>query len=201
MMRIATLLPLLLCLAAPARAEEQSFGPWRLSCAQDRMTDRADCRLTLRDWADPPSEGRPGLALEVMIRGGRAVPVVVARDLGVDGASRGILALTGTAQLRFPPNPLFELPCGLEGRTVVCAPGAADEARAAEELPSAELVLVRVLGIGGSGQNPAELHLSDTRAAVAALRARTPEGAVPAPEAAGLNLRDILLRIQRFFGQ
>ncbi|PZW41100.1 hypothetical protein C8P66_12287 [Humitalea rosea] len=198
MIRIATL-PLLLLLAVPARAEELTFGSWRLSCSQDRMTDRADCRLAHRDWADPPSASRPGLALEVMDRGGRALPVITARDLGMEGASRGILALTGTAQLRFPPNPFFELPCGLEGRTLVCAPRAEDAARAAGELPGADRVLLRVLGIGGSAAEPVEMRLSDTRPAIAALRARMPEGAAPAPASTGVDLRDILQRLQRFF--
>lgn len=200
MIRIATL-PLLLLLALPAQAEELSFGSWRLSCSQDRMTDRAECRLAHKDWADPPSASRPGLALEIMDRGGRALPVITARDLGVEGASRGILALTGTAQLRFPPNPFFEMPCGLEGRTLVCVPRAEDAARAAAELVGADRVLVRVLGIGGSAEDPAEMRLSDTRAAIAALRARMPEGTTAAPAPAGMDFRDILQRLQRFFAQ
>ena len=92
------------------------------------MTDRGACLLRLQDWVERPtsggSGGGTGLALEIIDRQGRLVPAVTARDLTLDSATRGLLALSGTAQLRFPPNRLFEMPCGLDGRSIVCAPRA-----------------------------------------------------------------------------
>lgn len=188
---------ILLCLATPAWAQEESLGPWRLACTTDRMTDRADCRLFHRDWVEAPSQGRPGLALEIAERDGRAVPIVAARDLGIEAAARGLQALTGTAQLRFPPNRLFDMPCTLEGRALVCAPRPEDAARAAEEVLAADRALVRMAGLGSGGAlEPAELRLSDTPAAITRLRARQPEGA-PIPAAPGLELRDMLQWLQR----
>jgi hypothetical protein len=188
----------------PAAVPPEEIGTWRLSCVTDRMTDRADCQLRHRDPVERAT-GPAGssLLLEVQERGGRLVPVVVARDLTLEGAGRGLLALTGTAQLRFPPNRFYEMPCGLEGRNLVCAPKPEEIARAAEELPASSSVLVRMVGIGTgttSGE-PVELRLERTRDALARYRARVPEGSAPAvPTSSGLSLPEMLLRLQRLFG-
>jgi hypothetical protein len=190
--------------AAPAGVPPEEIGSWRLSCVADRMTDRADCQLRHREPVERASAAAgSSLLLEVQERGGRLVPVVVARDLTLDGAGRGLLALTGTAQLRFPPNRLFEMPCGLEGRNLVCAPKPEDIARAAEELPNAPTVLVRMVGFGAGATNaePVELRLERTRDALARYRARVPEGSGPVASAqGGLSLPEMLLRLQRLFG-
>ncbi|GGG45732.1 hypothetical protein GCM10010964_36390 [Caldovatus sediminis] len=202
-------LPLLLAALAgvpPAAAQPQvdeTIGTWRLRCAVDRMTDRAECVLRHRDWVEPPSPGQAGLALEVQNRGGRLVPVVAARDMPLEGAARGILALTGTAQLRFPPNPHFEMPCGLEGRSLVCAPRpGADAARAAEELPGAARVLVRMVGLGTGGgpqTEPAELPLAGTREALARFQRLAPDPPPPPPPP-GAEVGELLERLRRLFG-
>jgi hypothetical protein len=200
------------CLAGAATAQTtthagvppEEIGSWRLSCVADRMTDRADCQLRHRDPVER-AQGPAGssLLLEVQDRGGKLVPVVVARDLTLEGAQRGLLALTGTAQLRFPPNRLYEMPCTLEGRSLVCAPKPEDVARAAEELPTAPTALVRMVGFGAGSDRaePVELRLDRTRDALARYRARVPEGSVPPPAAApGLSMQDMMLRLQRLFG-
>lgn len=208
--RARTLLPLpilllpVLAAAQPASPQvDEEIGTWRLRCAVDRMTDRADCVLRHRDWVESPSPGQAGLALEVQNRGGRFVPVVAARDMPLEGAARGILALTGTAQLRFPPNRFFEMPCGLEGRSLVCAPRpGADVARAAEELPGAMRVLVRMVGLGtGSGPQtePVELPLAGTREALARFQRLMPEPPPPPPPP-GAEALELLERLQRLFG-
>lgn len=189
----------------PAAAPPEEIGSWRLSCAADRMTDRADCQLRHRDPVERASgPTTASLLLEVQERSGRLVPVVAARDLTLEGAQRGLLALTGTAQLRFPPNRLFELPCGLEGRSLVCSPRAEDVTRAAEELPVAQTVLVRMTGFGAGSDraDPVELRLDRTRDALARYRARVPEGSGPAAgsSSTGLSMGDIMLRLQRLFG-
>jgi len=204
MRRIATAL-LAAALAAPAAAQApgpEEIGSWLLTCATDRMTDRSECTLRHRTPVERSSPGFPALALEVVDRGGRLVPVVTARDLTVEGAARALLAVTGTAQLRFPPNRLFEMPCALEGRSIVCAPKPEDAARAAEELARADTALARVVGFGaGSGRSePAELRLSGTREALARFRARAPEAAPAAPQG-GVDARELLQRLQRLFGQ
>ena len=195
--------------AGPARAQApggtETIGPWLLSCSLDRMTDQSSCRMLHREPVAPAAAGLAPLALEVEDRGGALVPVVTARDLSLEGAARGALALAGTVQLRFPPNRLFELPCGLEGRSVICAPREADRARAAAELPGADRVLVRVTGFllpeGQAMRDPVELRLTDTRAALTRLRARQPEGTAPRPPAPGFwDLREMLSRLLALLG-
>lgn len=189
----------------PAGVAPEEIGSWRLSCVADRMTDRADCQLRHRDPVErAQAAASSSLLLEVQDRGGKLVPVVVARDLTLEGAQRGLLALTGTAQLRFPPNRFYEMPCTLEGRSLVCAPKPEDIARAAEELPTAPAALVRMVGFGAGSDRaePVELRLDRTRDALSRYRARVPEGSVPPAAAAsqGLSLPEMMLRFQRLFG-
>jgi hypothetical protein len=187
----------------PAGVPPEEIGTWRLSCVADRMTDRADCQLRHRDPVERATGAGASLLLEVQDRGGKLVPVVTARDLSLDGAQRGLLALTGTAQLRFPPNRFYEMPCTLEGRSLVCLPKPEDQARAAEELPAAGAALVRMVGFGSGSDRaePVELRLERTRDALARYRARVPEGSVPAaPGQQGLSLPEMMLRFQRLFG-
>lgn len=150
----------------------------------------------------PAAPGLAPLVLEVADRGARLVPVVAARDLSLEGAARGALALAGTVQLRFPPNRLFELPCALEGFSLVCAPREGDLARAAAELPGADRVLVRVGGMlvpeAQAMAEPVELRLSDTPAALARFRARQPEGSASPPAPSGLF--DLLEKLMGLLG-
>ncbi len=201
------LLPVLV-LALPAIATAQpappteEIGTWRLRCAVDRMTDRSDCVLRYRDAIEAAAPGAGGaMALEVIDRAGKLVPAVVARDLTLEGAARGLLALTASAQLRFPPNRYFDMPCGIEGRSLVCAPRGDDVARAAQELPNADRVLVRMVGFGAGPPDaqPLELPLSGTAAALSRFRSRAPEP--PPPPREGLDARELLQRLQRLFGQ
>jgi hypothetical protein len=196
------LLPLaaLLALPQPARAAADTYGPWLLTCATDRMTDRQRCRLTHETPVEPAAAGQSAMALEIVQRDGALVPAVTARDLGLESAGRGLLAFTGTAQIRFPPQPMMEMPCGLQGRSVVCTPRQEDIPRAAEELARAERVLVRLtgLGAGGADAEPKALRLANTGEALAALRARMPAGTPPEQEQ-GFDLQELLLRLQHFF--
>lgn len=204
MTRAASLLPLLALLAlpgaAPAQGVNETIGSWRLSCATDRMTDRTACTLLHQQPAERSEPGRPSLAFEIIDRGGRLVPAVTARDLTLDSASRGLLAITGTVQLRFPPNRLIELPCGLDGRSLVCAPRGEDAARAEQELPGAERVLLRVVATGGGGSTaePTELPLAGTREAMERFRRLVPPGPAQ-PEAPALDPRELLQRFRGLF--
>jgi len=200
-MRIRFLPLLLLLLAVPAAGQPstEEIGPWRLSCATDRMTDRTACILRHAEWVERAAVGA-GLALEIMDRQGMLVPAVTARDLSLDSAMRGVLALTGTAQLRFDRNTMLELPCGLEGRNLVCTPRRAEAERAAAELLTASRALVRMSGLGSNTTattEPAELPLARTREATEALRRRQPPGTAPAPEPPAFDPRDWLGRLQR----
>lgn len=191
---------LLALVASPAAAQPTAeIGSWRLTCATDRMTDRASCTMRHRDWVEPPVGATPGLALEVVDRGGRLVPVVTARELTLEGASRGLLALTGTAQLRFPPNRMIELPCGLDGRSLICAPRGEDAARAEQELLVADKALVRMAGLSGGGGEPTELQLAGTRDAVARFAREAPPAPAPEP-APGVDAPELLQRLLRRFG-
>ena len=184
--------------ASPPATEE--IGSWTMACTMDRMTDRSACVLRLKAWADPPGEHSPGMALEIQDRGGRLVPVVTARELTLEGAGRGLLALTGTAQLRFPPNTFYEMPCGLEGRTLACAPKRADAERAERELAAATTALVRITGMGGGNAEPVELRLTGTAQALARFRQFTP----PSPardDAPGISGREAMDRLRQLFGR
>jgi hypothetical protein len=195
-------IPLLVAvLLAPvaARAAPESFGTWRLDCATDRMTDRTACTLLHQQPAERSEPGRPALAFEIIDRGGRLVPAVTARELSLDGASRALLAVTGSVQLRFPPNRVMEMPCGLEGRSLICAPRGEDAARAEQELPQADRVLLRVAAIGSAGNTePAELPLSRTREAMQRFRQSIPPGTAQ-PEPPGLEPRELLQRFRQLF--
>lgn len=169
----------------------EELGSWRLGCVVDRMTDRAACQLRHRDWVERPG-GTPGLALEIQDRGGRLVPVVTARDLGLDGASRGLALLTGRVQMRLGANPMFEMRCGLEGRSLFCFPGPADAERVERDLATADRLLVRL----GGDSEPKELRLDRTRDAMAAYRRQVPPGA-PMPE--GNDLGELLGRLRGLF--
>ena len=198
------LLAAALALPLPARAQPalEEVGSWLTGCATDRMTDRTECRMLHRQPVEPAAAGQAALTLEVMERNGTLVPVVTARDLTLEGAGRGLLALTGTAQLRFPPNRLFEMPCALEGRSVVCAPRPEEAARAATELGAADRALVRMSGLLPGDQmraEPVELRLARTGEALSRLRGHLPQGVATPPPAPGFDLRDLLDRLMRFF--
>lgn len=180
----------------------ETIGSWILACAADPMTDRGDCTLRHRLWLEEPrtpaqgglEPGRPGVALEVLARHGTQVPAVVARGLTMDSARLGLLAVVATAQLRFGRDPALDLPCALEGRSMVCAPRAEQAQAAAAQLSRAASVLVRVGGPGISTETFA-LDLAGTSDAVARLRARMPDPppVAPAPTAGpGAELRSLL---------
>jgi len=198
-------LAILALMTGPVAAQlpvAEEIGTWRLGCVTDRMTDRAACQLRHRDWVERPGTGlanAAGLALEIQDRGGRLVPVVTARDLGLDGASRGLLALTGRVQMRFGASAMFERACALEGRSLACFPSAGEAAAVERDFANAERLLVRVSSLGGgvgSTTEPTELRLERTRDAMAALRRQIPASPQqPAPE--GNDLRDLLGRVLR----
>jgi hypothetical protein len=192
-------LALLASLPAAAQAVNEEVGSWRLACTTDRMTDRATCSLRHRDPVERSAVG-PALLLEIVERNGQLVPAVTARDLSFDSAARGVLAITGAAQLRFDRNAMMELPCGLEGRSLVCVPRNADAARAATELLAAERALVRMTGFGSNtsaATEPTELRVAETRQATERLRRHMPAGSAPPPAAPGFDLRDLMGRMQR----
>lgn len=195
---LATALVLLPALAFAQPAPE-AIGPWQLACVTDRMTDRTACTLRHRDWVERPSVG-VGLAFEILDRGGRLLPAVTARDLSLDSVSRGLLAVAGSAQLRLGGGTMMEMPCGLEGRSLICLPRSADAPRAAQELPGAERALVRMAGLGSNSNaatEPTELRLAETSAAMEGLRRRQPAGSSPAPADSGLDLGGLLGRMQQ----
>jgi len=202
-MRAAATTLFALSLGFPAAAQvDEAVGTWRLSCATDRMTDRAACQMLHARPVERSEPGRPALALEVVERGGRLVPAVTARNLTLEGAPRGLLALAGSAQLRFPPNRFFEMPCDLQGRSLVCAPQPEDLARAEAELPGAHRALVRMQGPVGTNAEPVELPLARTAEALARFRREAPPGSLGAVEPApALDGRDIIQRLFRMMGQ
>lgn len=177
----------------PRAAETEEIGSWLLACTADPMTDRTDCTLRHRLWIIPPEGGEgPGIALEIVLRDGRAMPGVTARGLTLADTGRGALAFAASAELRLGQAPALELPCALEGRDAVCLPDNDAEARAEAALPGAGRALVRLrtaTRIGGGAEVYA-LDLARTPEAIAALKARGP-GAPPAPSPVGSFLEEL----------
>jgi hypothetical protein len=193
----------------PEPTERTEIGSWRLACRTDPMTDRRSCVLRLKDWIVPPKPAGgasapsatdlPGIAFEAIDRGGVVVPAVTVRDLSPQTLVPGLLALTATVQLRFDGNPVLDMPCGLESRSIICAPAAGDAQRAARELPAANSVLVRyrsTLPLPTPGpEEPVALDLSQTEDAIGKLRSGGP--AETAPAVPGLDLRGLIEQLLR----
>ena len=118
---------LLLVMAAiflAARAYEQ-VGPWVMTCRTDPMTDRSDCTLRHRLWLELPDLQRAssvGVAFEIVLRDGQALPAVTARALSLSDPQRGALAVGGAVEMRLDAEPAMVMPCTLEGRDAICAP-------------------------------------------------------------------------------
>ena len=129
-------------------AETREIGPWLLVCTADPITDRTDCTLRHRLWIVPPEGGEgPGIALEIVLRDGRALPAVTARGLTLADTARGALAFAANAELRLDQAPALELPCGLEGRDAVCLPAGEPATR----VEAALAVAARALDEGRHG--------------------------------------------------
>jgi hypothetical protein len=154
-------------------------------------------------WLVVPNDGRPGMALEVQQRFDQLALAVTVRDLSFTTALSGLIALTATAQLRLDGNPMIELPCTLEGASVICAPGKADAATLAEQLPKARSVLVRFRAVGNLPlpvpDGPLALDLDHTAEALARYRLAGPanEGA---QTSIGQDVADTMDRLLRRLG-
>ena len=196
-----------LALAQPRKVDvprsEQTIGSWLLSCAMDPMTDAQVCRMRHKLWLVVPSEGRPGMALEVQLRGDQLVPLVTVRDLTLSSALSGLLALTATAQIRFDTAPMVELPCSLDGASVMCAPAKSDATATADQLAKAKTVMVRFRAIGNLPlpvpDGPLALDLERTPEALARYRVAGPEP-VTSQTSLGQDLKDSAERLLRRLG-
>jgi hypothetical protein len=171
----------------PTVSEEQ-VGSWVLTCRTDPMTDRSDCTLRHRLWLEMPDLQRAasqGVAFEIVLREGAALPAVTARGLSLSDPQRGALAVGGGAELRFDSEPALALACALEGRDAVCLPVPETAEKAAAGLPEARRVLVRLKAparavTGGASDEVLALELTDTARAIALLRERA-AGQPPRP--------------------
>lgn len=211
---------LMLVLLLPAMAMAQArrvetapsvepIGSWQLACITDPMTDKGSCTLRHRTWLEEPRGGdapRPGLGLEVLLRDGRAIPALVARDLTLDSGRLAVLGMLGSAQVRFGREPMLEFPCGLEGRSLVCAPRPDQAEAAASELLSATTMLARLPQnpITGSGGDALAIDLADTRTAIQRFRTRMPDPPppeAPLPQAAQGQFERLLEQFRRALPQ
>lgn len=183
---------------AQVRPSAEDIGSWVLTCPTT-----ANCLLRHRSWLLPPTGGGPTAALEVMWRGGRALPAVAIRGLSVGGALGGVLLLQANAATRFDDASEIDLPCAPDGGAIVCVPTGAAAADAASELATSRMVLVRLrLHPGGAIPLPEisrSLELLQTTTALARLRATAPAGEA-GPAIAGLDLRGFLDRLARDAG-
>lgn len=197
----------LMAVAQPRKVEvphsEQTIGAWVISCATDPMSDAQVCDMRHTLWLVVPDDSRPGMALEVKSLGGLLVPVVTVRELSLSTALTGLLTLTATAQVRFDGAPMAELPCSLDGASVVCVPSKADAAMLAEQLAKAKSVLVRFRAVGNLPlpvpDGPLALDLDRTPEALARYRVAGPEPA-PAQSSLAQDLKDTAERLMRRLG-
>jgi hypothetical protein len=183
--------------------QQQEIGSWLLTCAMDPMTDTQICRMRHRLWLTVPRDSDPGMAFEVQQRFDLLVPAVTVRHLSLGTALSGLLTLTATAQLRFDGNPMVELPCTLEGVSVVCVPGKADAAVLAEQLPKARSVMVRFRAVGNLPlpvpDGPLALDLDRTPEALDRYRLAGPTGDGAQP-GLGQDLKGAVERLLRGMG-
>jgi hypothetical protein len=197
----------LVAVAQPRKVDvphsDQEIGSWLLTCAMDPMTDTRVCRMRHRLWLTVPSDSAPGMAFEVKPRFDLLVPAVTVRHLSLGTALNGLLTLTATAQLRFDGNPMIELPCTLEGVSIVCVPGKADASILAEQLPQARSVMVRFRAVGNLPlpvpDGPLALDLDRTAEALDHYRLAGPasDGAEPR---LGRDLKGAVERLLRGIG-
>jgi hypothetical protein len=182
---------------------EQEIGSWLLTCMADPMTDARVCRMRHRLWLAVPSDSDPGMAFEVQQRFDLLVPAVTVRHLSIGTALSALLTVTATAQLRFDGNPMVELPCTLEGASVICAPGKADAAILAEQLPKARSVMVRFRAVGNLPlpvpDGPLALDLDRTAEALERYRLAGPAGE-GAQQGLGQDLKGAVERLLRSMG-
>lgn len=183
--------------------KEQEIGSWLLTCAADPMTDTQVCRMRHKLWLAVPNDSDPGMAFEVQQRLDLLVPVVTVRHLSLGTALSGLLTLTATAQLRFDSNPMIELPCALEGASVLCAPGKADTGILAEQLPKARSVMVRFRAVGNLPlpvpDGPLALDLDRTAEALDRYRLAGPAGDGAQPWI-GQDMKGVIERLLRSLG-
>jgi hypothetical protein len=186
-----------------AQRSEQRAGSWLISCATDPMTDAQVCRMRHSLWLAVPSEDHPGMAFEAQFRDERFVPAIAVRDLSLGMALSGLLALTANAQIRFDGAPMAELPCALEGASVICAPTKADAASLAEQMAKAKTVLVGFRAVGNLPlpvpDGPLVLDLDHTADALNRYRLAGPE-AGPSQSSLTENLRNSVEHLLRGLG-
>jgi hypothetical protein len=193
--------------AQPRKADvprsAQTIGSWLISCATNPMTDAQVCRMRHRLWLVVPNESQPGMAFEVQLREERLVPAITVRDLSLSTALNGLLALTTTAQLRFDGTPMAELPCAMDGASVICVPTKADAASLGEQLAKARTVLVGFRAVGNLPlpvpDGPLVLDLDHTQEALDRYRLAGPEVA-PAEPSLTENLMDSVDHLLRGLG-
>ncbi len=183
---------------AQVRPSAEDIGSWVLTCPT-----AANCLLRHRSWLLPPTGGGPSAALEVVWRGGRAVPAVAIRGLSVGAALGGVLLLQANAATKFDATPEMDLPCVPDGGAILCVPTGAAAVDAASELATSHMVLVRLRLHPGAGTPLPELSrsldLQETTTALARFRATSPVSAAE-PAIAGLDLRGFLDRLARDAG-
>ena len=183
---------------AQVRPSAENIGSWVLTCPT-----AANCVLRHRSWLLPPIGGGPNAALEVVWRGGRAVPMVAIRDLSVGAALGGVLLMQANAAMKFDDASEIDLPCAPNSGAIVCVPTGAAAADAASQLTISHMVLVRLrIHPGGATPLPEisrSLELQQTTAALARLRATASVGEA-GPAIAGLDLRGFLDRLARDAG-
>ncbi len=183
---------------AQPRPESEPIGSWMLTCPAAPPT--ASCVLRHSTWILPPGTPLPNVALEVVKRGERFVPVVAVRDISLQAALAGMLAVQ--VALRFDNGTPVPTRCGFDGTELVCAPEGTAAATVTEQLVTAHSITVQ-MQFGLPGAVPTEqsrsLDLQRTPDALARFHATAPAGET-APAIEGLDWRGFLDRVLRDAG-
>ena len=181
-----------LLIGGPAAAEE--IGSWVLVCPADEP-----CLLRHRNWIVSPGPGGISASLETRQIGSRMVPVIAVRGLSMQAALASVVTLQANVGLRFDDASRIDLPCGMDGATVICAPARDTTAAAASRLASAHGVLVEAqLSVPGVVSLPGQsrsLGLQRTEDALVRLRTASAQPGATAPAIPGLDLGGMVERL------
>ena len=192
--------------ADPTRKIEE-VGSWAVGCTQEQKPGPPACDIRHRVWIVAPAGGRPSAALEIQMRYGYAVPVVVIRGAMHGGtipeAAGALLALAAEATVQFGADPPMPLPCNFALDILRCAPARTDAQAASVRLGRAATAVVRLHLAAPAGMAlaiPDQLRTLDLVRTTDAIRRLQPAGNPPAEEDPRWDLHDLIDWVARQLG-
>lgn len=192
--------------ADPTRKIEE-VGSWAVGCTQEQKSGPPACDIRHRVWIVAPAGGRPSAALEIQMRHGFAVPVVVihggAHSGTIPDATGALLALAAEVTVQFGADPPIRLPCGFARDILGCAPVRADAQAASVRLGRAATAVVRLhLAVPAGMALPVsdQLRVLDLTRTADAIRYLQPAGNQPEEADTRWDLHDLMDWVARQLG-